>query len=115
VPGRIEEISAMATKIRNDVGGRIVIPNSAIMQGGVIVTSFSSHETDNVGRLPYARGDRVFTTYMSQEGVVTELTSFYTRILLDSGRELTFLNTSVLTGTVAVARIRETPDNRKNQ
>ena len=114
VPGRVEEISAMATKIRNDVGGRIVIPNSAIMQGGVIVTSFGSHETSGVGRLPYAEGDRVFTTYMNQEGVVTELTSFYTRILLDSGRELTFLNTSVLTGTVAVARIRKTPDNRKN-
>lgn len=109
VPGRVEEISALATRVRNDVGGRVVIPNSAIMNGGVIVTSFSSHETDNVGRLPYVEGDRVFTTYMNQEGIVTELTSFYTRVILDSGRELTFLNTSVLTGAIAVARICEKP------
>jgi hypothetical protein len=32
---------------------------------------------------------------MSQEGVVKELTPFHTKILLDSGKELTFLNSSV--------------------
>jgi small-conductance mechanosensitive channel len=105
VPGRIEEITAMVTKVRNDVGGQIVIPNSAIMQGGVIVTTFGSHKTGTLDRIPYSLGDRIFTTYMNQEGVVTELTSFYTKILLDSGRELTFLNTSVLMGNVAVARV----------
>jgi small-conductance mechanosensitive channel len=109
IPGRIEEITAMATKVRNDIGGRMVIPNTAIMQGGVIVTSFSKQQTDSAGRLPYELGDRVYTTYMNQEGVVTELQPFYTRILLDSGKELTFLNNSVLTGNVAVARIREKP------
>jgi small-conductance mechanosensitive channel len=107
VPGRVEEITAMATKVKNDVGGRIVIPNTAIMQGGVIITSFSGHEADVMVRLPYSSGDRIYTTYLNQEGVVTELTSFYTKILLDSGKELTFLNTSVLTGNVAVARICE--------
>jgi len=107
IPGRIEEITAMSTKVKNDVGGRIVIPNTAIMQGGVIITSFSGHDADVMVRLPYGSGDRIYTTYLNQEGVVTELTSFYTKILLDSGKELTFLNTSVLTGNVAVARIRE--------
>jgi small-conductance mechanosensitive channel len=107
IPGRVEEITAMATKVKNDIGGRIVIPNTAIMQGGVIVTSFSGHETEAMGRLPYAQGDRIYTTYLNQEGIVTELTPFYTRILSDSGRELTFLNTSVLTGNVAVARVCE--------
>lgn len=111
IPGRVEEITAMATKVKNDVGGRIVIPNTAIMQGGVIVTSFSGHDTDVVGRLPYVSGDRIYTTYLNQEGVVTEFTPFYTKILLDSGKELTFLNTSVLTGNVAVARVCE---KRKN-
>jgi small-conductance mechanosensitive channel len=107
----VEEITAMATKVKNDVGGRIVIPNTAIMQGGVIVTSFSGHDADVVGRLPYVSGDRIYTTYLNQEGVVTEFTPFYTKILLDSGKELTFLNTSVLTGNVAVARVCE---KRKN-
>ena len=107
IPGRVEEITAMATKVKNDVGGRIVIPNTAIMQGGVIITSFGGHDADVMVRLPYGSGDRIYTTFLNQEGVVTELTSFYTKILLDSGKELTFLNTSVLTGNVAVAKIHE--------
>jgi small-conductance mechanosensitive channel len=107
IPGKVEEITAMATKVRNDIGGRVVIPNTAIMQGGVIITSFSGHDAEAMTRLPYCSGDRIYTTYLSQEGVVLEITPFYTKILLDSGKELTFLNTSVLTGTVAVAKIHE--------
>jgi small-conductance mechanosensitive channel len=107
VLGRIEEITSMVTKVRNDLEGQIVIPNSAIMQGGVIVTTFAGHKAALPTRLPYALGDRVYTTYMNQEGVVSELTPFQTKILLDSGKELTFLNSSVLTGSVAVARVGE--------
>lgn len=107
VPGNVEEITAMVTRIRNDLGGQMVIPNTAIVQGGVIVTTFPASEAIVRHRLPYSLGDRVYTTYMNQEGVVKELTSFYTRILLDSGKELTFLNSSVLTGSVAVAKISQ--------
>jgi len=114
VPGRIEEITSMVTKVRNDLGGQIIIPNSAIVQGGVIVTTFAGHKTVLPTRLPYALGDRVYTTYMNQEGVVSELTPFQTKILLDSGKELTFLNSSVLTGSVAVARVgKKTTDEPK--
>jgi small-conductance mechanosensitive channel len=105
IPGRVEEITAMVTRIRNDIGGLVVIPNTAIVQGGVIVTTFPASDASVRRRLPYSQGDRVYTTYMNQEGVVKELTPFYTRILLDSGKEITFLNSSVLTGTVAVAKI----------
>lgn len=105
VPGGIEEITAIVTRIRNDIGGQIVVPNTAIMQGGVIITKFTSHEAVSPRRLPYSSGDRVYTTYLSAEGVVTELTPFCTKILLDSGKELTFLNSSVLIGSVAVAKI----------
>ncbi|MGA2310058.1 MAG: mechanosensitive ion channel domain-containing protein [Candidatus Bathyarchaeia archaeon] len=103
--GKVEEITAMVTRIRNDIGGLVVIPNTAIVQGGVIVTTFPASEAIVRRRLPYSQGDRVYTTYMNEEGVVKELTPFYTRILLDSGKEITFLNSSVLTGTVAVAKI----------
>jgi small-conductance mechanosensitive channel len=105
MPGKILEITAMTTRIMNYAGGQMVIPNSAIIQGAVIVTKVSGQETVQQSRLPYSQGDRVYTTYMSAEGVVRELGPFYTKILLDSGRELTFLNNSVLTGSVAVARI----------
>jgi small-conductance mechanosensitive channel len=105
MPGRILEITAMTTRIMNYAGGQMVIPNTAIIQGAVIVTKVSGQETVSQSRLPYSLGDRVYTTYMSAEGVVKELNPFYTKILLDSGRELTFLNNSVLAGSVAVARI----------
>jgi small-conductance mechanosensitive channel len=107
IPGRVEEITAMVTRIRNDIGGLVVIPNTAIMQGGVIVTTFPASEEIVRRRLPYSQGDRVYTTYMNEQGVVRELTAFYTKIQLDSGKELTFLNSSVLTGSVAVAKISE--------
>jgi small-conductance mechanosensitive channel len=105
IPCKVEKITSLVTSVKNDFGGRITIPNMAIRQGSVIVTSFKDTDTDMVSRLPYAKGDRIYTTYLNQEGIVTELTPFQTRILLDSGKELTFLNTSILTGTVAVARI----------
>lgn len=105
VPGKVEEITAMVTRIKNDIGGLIVIPNTAIVQGGVIVTTFPASDTPVRGRLPYSLGDRIYTTYVNEEGIVTELTPFYTKILLDSGKEITFLNSSVLTGTAAVAKI----------
>jgi small-conductance mechanosensitive channel len=103
--GKIVEITALTTRIMNYAGGQMVIPNSAIIQGAVIVTKVSGQETVQQSRLPYSVGDRVYTTYMSGEGVIKELNPFYTKILLDSGRELTFLNNSVLSGSVAVARI----------
>ena len=105
IPGTVEEITAMVTRIRNDIGGVMVIPNSAIMQGGIIVTRIPHLKDTPPNRLPYSVGDRVYTTYMNAEGVVKELTSFHTKILLDSGRELIFLNTTIFTGTIAVARI----------
>jgi small-conductance mechanosensitive channel len=107
IPGKVVEITAMVTRIKNDIGGLIVIPNTAIVQGGVIVTTFPASDAPVRGRLPYSLGDRVYTTYLNQEGVVKALTPFYTKILLDSGKELTFLNSSVLTGLVAIARISQ--------
>jgi len=112
VPGEITEITSMVTRVRSDVGGHIVIPNTAIVQGSVIVTRVPDHEAvGRDSRLPYSSGDRVYTTYMNSEGVVKELTPIYTKIMLDSGKELTFLNNSVLTGSVAVAKVSEELDN----
>jgi small-conductance mechanosensitive channel len=111
IPCKVEKITSLVTRVKNDSGGQIAIPNTAIMQGSVIVTAFGDSDADVVGRLPYAKGDRIYTTYLNQEGVVSEITPFHTRIVLDSGKELTFLNTSVLTGTVAIARIHDKPKN----
>jgi len=107
IPGRIEEITAIFTRIRNDLGGMIIIPNTALMSGSVIVTKMPSDESARGSRLPYSVGDRIYTTYLNEEGVVKEISPLQTRILLDSGKEITFLNTTVMIGTVAIAKVNE--------
>jgi small-conductance mechanosensitive channel len=104
IPGQIEETSAIATRVRNDLG-LVTIPNSSIASGTVLITKLSVNNLSTFNRLPYGQGDRVVTTYMQGEGLVTEITPLYTKIFLDSGKELTFLNSSVLSGSIAVAKV----------
>jgi hypothetical protein len=94
-------------RIRTDVG-QITIPNSAVASGGVIITSVRKPEPAFESRLPYSIGDRVVTLYKNEAGTVKELTAFHTTILLDSGGEIVFLNNSILSGTVAIAKITKT-------
>jgi hypothetical protein len=89
--------------------GQISIPNSAIASGAVIITTVHKYETESKlqSRLPYSAGDRVITTFMNEQGLVKQLTPLHTTILLDSGKELTLLNNSILSGAVAVAKITQ--------
>ena len=112
VPGKITKITALATRVRTDIG-QMAIPNGAIASGAVLITKIQPYETVSHSRLPYVQGDRVVTTYMPGEGTVKEITPLHTRILLDSGKELTLLNNSILAGSVAVAKItlqKQSPD-----
>jgi small-conductance mechanosensitive channel len=104
IPGKIIEMTALATRIRTDMG-QVTIPNSAIASGGVIITAVRPYEQTKESRLPYTTGDRVITSYMNEQGTVKEITSFHTVIHLDSGKEITFLNSSVLSGNVSIAKI----------
>jgi small-conductance mechanosensitive channel len=104
VPGKIIDMTALVMRIRTDVG-QITIPNSAIASGGVVITSMRQPEPMGETRLPYVKGDRVVTSYKNEEGVVKEVTAFHTTVVLDSGREITFINNSVLIGAVPIAKI----------
>jgi small-conductance mechanosensitive channel len=104
VPGTVVELTALVTRIRTDMG-IMTIPNSAISSGAIVITKVQKYESIPQRRLPYQVGDRVVTNYMPGEGTVKELTALRTVILLDSGREITLLNGSVLAGTVAVAKV----------
>lgn len=108
VPGKVIDMTALVMRIRTDVG-QITIPNSAIASGGVIITSVRKPEPEFESRLHYVVGDRVITSYLNEQGTVKELTGFHTTVLLDSGKEIVFLNNSVLSGTVAIAKISGTP------
>jgi small-conductance mechanosensitive channel len=104
MPGIIVDMTALVIRIRTDVG-QITIPNSAIAAGGVIITSMRTPEPTWETRLPYVIGDRVITSYRNEEGTVKEITAFHTTVLLDSGKQVMYLNNSVLSGAVAIAKI----------
>lgn len=112
VPGKVIDMTALVMRIRTDVG-QITIPNSAVASGGVIITSMRQPELGLESRLPYLVGDRVITSYRNEEGTVKELTAFHTTVRLDSGREIMFLNNSVLSGAVPIAKITGTPNQTK--
>jgi small-conductance mechanosensitive channel len=111
IPGKVINMTALVTRIETDVG-QITIPNSAIASGGVIMTAVHKYEAKSQSRLPYALGDRVVSSNKNEEGTVTGLTPLQTTILLDSGKELTFLNNSILAGTVAAARVAQTKETK---
>ena len=106
IPGKVTDMTALVTIIKTDLG-QMSIPNSAIASGGVIITAIHKYEATSQSRLPYSIGDRVVTSYKNEEGIVKELTPLHTTILLDSGKELTFLNNSILYGNVAIAKITQ--------
>jgi small-conductance mechanosensitive channel len=106
IPGIVTEINALVVRISTDIG-QIAISNNAISSGTVIITKIHPHETASYSRLPYSKGDRVVTKYMEGEGTVKEITPIHTTILLDSEKEIVFLNSSILTGSVAVAKITQ--------
>ena|GEM_PF-684918 len=106
MPGRVVDMTALVLRIRTDVG-QMTIPNSAVASGGVIITAIRPPQPTQETRLPYAVGDRVVTSFRNEEGIVKELTAFHTTVLLDSGKQITFLNNTVLTGATAIAKITQ--------
>ena len=115
IPGKVTEMTALVMRIQTDIG-QITIPNSAIASGGIIITAVRKYEEPlKEGRLHYAVGNRVITSFMNEEGIVKELTPMQTVVLLDSGKEITFLNNSVLSGTVSIAKITQASNQAPSQ
>ena len=112
IPGKVTEMTALVMRIQTDMG-QVTIPNSAIASGGVIITAVRKYETIKESRFHYEVGDRVITSYMNEQGIVKEITPLHTVIHLDSGKEITFLNNSILSGAVAIAKITQTPNQTK--
>jgi len=104
IPGEVSEMTPFVMRIRTEVG-QMSIPNSAIASGGVIITAVHKFEGMREGRLHYALGDRVVTSYMNEQGTIKELTPLHTVVKLDSGKEITYLNSSVFSGAVAIAKV----------
>ena len=112
IPGKVVEMSALVMRIKTDVG-QITIPNSAVSSGGVIITVVRNYEPQKDGRLHYKVGDRVITSFMNQQGTVKEITLKTTTIQLDSDKEITLLNSSILSGAVVIAKMKQMPTENK--
>jgi small-conductance mechanosensitive channel len=112
IPGKVIEMSALVMRIQTDVG-QITIPNSAIASGGVIITLIRDSEILKETRLHFKIGDRVITPYMNEQGTIEQITSYNTVIHLDSGKEITYLNNSILNGTIVIAKITQMPTETK--
>lgn len=106
IPGRVTEMTALVMRIQTDVG-QVTIPNSAIASGGVIITAVRKYERLEHGRLPYSVGDRVITSYANEQGIVKQIAPFQTVVELDSGKQITFLNNSILSGGVPIAKVTQ--------
>jgi small-conductance mechanosensitive channel len=114
IPGKITEMSALVMRIQTDVG-QITIPNSAIASGGVIITIIRDAEILKETRLHFKLGDRVISPYLNEQGIIKQITPYNTVIQLDSGKEITYLNNSILSGAVVMARITQAPTETKEQ
>jgi small-conductance mechanosensitive channel len=108
IPGKVTEMTALIMRIQTDVG-QITIPNSAIASGGVLITIIRDSEILKDTRLHFKVGDRVFSQFMNEQGIVKQITPYNTVIQLDSGKEITYLNNSILSGTVVIAKITQLP------
>jgi len=115
IPGKITQMTALVMRIQTDVGN-ISVPNSAIASGGVIITSVHEFEVPSMqGRIHYKVGDHVITSFMNEQGIIKELTAFQTIIQLNSGKEITYLNNSILSGAVTIAKITEPSSPTENK
>jgi small-conductance mechanosensitive channel len=112
IPGRVVAMTALVMRIQTDVG-QITIPNSAVSSGGIIITVVRKYEPLEGGRLHYKVGDRVITSFMNEQGTIKEITPLNTTIQLDSQKEITLLNNSILSGAVVLAKITEKPTETK--
>jgi small-conductance mechanosensitive channel len=106
VPGRIEQITTLYTSISTNSGGETIIPNSAIITGSITISKLPLGDSGFGTRLHYSVGDRVYTSYTASEGIVTEITPFYTKVLLDTGREAAIPNSGIFSGMVHVAVVK---------
>ena len=108
IPGRIEAISTMFTKIQNESGTETVVPNTAIISGAVTLTKVPPISV-TTSRLPFTMGDRVYTSYVGGEGMVKGISSLYTTVLLDGGREVRIPNNGIMTGAINIALVNSAP------
>jgi small-conductance mechanosensitive channel len=108
-PGRIEAISTVFTRIQNESGTETIVPNTAIISGAVTLTKVPPIST-TTSRLPFTVGDMVYTSYVGGEGTVKGVSTLYTTVLLDGGKEVRIPNSGIMTGAIHVALVNSAPE-----
>ncbi len=108
IPGKVVEMSALGYENPNRCRSRHHSQQRHRLRRSNHNRSSPKRNTKE-SRLHYSVGDRVITSFMNEQGTVKEITAFNTAILLDSGKEITFLNNSILSGGVVIAKITQPP------
>jgi small-conductance mechanosensitive channel len=109
IPGRIETISTVFTRIQNESGTETIVPNTAIVSGMVTLTKVPPISETTSG-LPFTVGERVYTSYVGGEGTVKGIGSLYTTVLLDGGRQVRIPNSGIMTGSIHIALVNSNPE-----
>lgn len=108
-PGTITGVSTLFMTVTTDAGAKLVIPNSAIFNGGAFLLDIGNDATSyktETGRELLARvGDRVVSSVYPYPATVTEVTSMVTKIVTDGGAVLDIPNQAILNGSSALIRI----------
>lgn len=110
-PGTITGVSTLFMTVTTDAGAKLVIPNSAIFNGGAFMLDIDNDATayrGETGRELLAHvGDRVISSLYPYPATVVEVTSMVTKIVTDGGAVLDIPNQAILNGSSALIRIQK--------
>jgi small-conductance mechanosensitive channel len=109
--GTITNVGALFMTVTTDAGARLIIPNSAVFQGGAFLLdidapprSISEGQSPN----PLARpGDRVISSIYPYPATVTEVTKMVTKLTTDTGQVLVIPNQAILNGNTTLVQIQQ--------
>ena len=102
IHGTVGEVNFMYTKILVDSGSEYIVPNNAIVQGGVRFLK----ETRVVDKLPFATGEYLDLVAGEEKygGIVKKISPQFTHLVSEAGKETILSNTSILSGKYVMSR-----------
>jgi hypothetical protein len=103
IHGTVAEVTFLYTKVMSDGGTEYIVPNTAIMQGGIRIIK----EARVAENLPFANREHIEIVDGNKKygGIVTKITPKFTFLSSDSEREEILLpNASILSGKYIITK-----------
>ena len=106
IHGTVAEVTFLYTKVISDGGTEYIVPNTAIMQGGIRIIK----EVRVAENLPFANREHIEIVDGNKKygGIVTKITPKFTFLSSDSEREEIILpNASILSGKYVITKDKD--------